>query len=155
MTDSLFCPPSPPYGMCPQFAFSANFRSTLTVEPAFAELENHSSANMFDFSPNSDFGFHGDIFIAETGSIPPGTGATSLVGYKVARIDRSTGGVSDFLAHTSNDMATIFEPNGFNKPIDVKFRGVNMFIADFGVFFPAKTTPGTGKIWKVSRAHGR
>jgi len=153
VTNSLFCPPSPPYGMCPQFAFSNSFRATLTVQPAFAELENHSSANMFDFSPNSGFGFMGDIFIAETGSIPPGTGATSLVGFKVARIDRSTGAVSDFIAHTSNDQATVFEANGFNKPIDVKFRGANMFIADFGVFAPGLSMPGTGKIWMVSRAH--
>ncbi len=153
VTDPLFCPPSPPYGMCPQFAFSNSFRGTLTVQPAFAELENHSSANMFDFSPNSDFGYRGDIFIAETGSLPPGTGATSLIGYKVARIDLSTGGVSDFIAHTSNDIATTFEPNGFNKPIDVKFRSGNMFIVDFGVFAPATPTPGTGKIWMVSRVH--
>ncbi len=139
--------------MCPQFALSNSFRATLTVQPAFAELENHSSANMFDFSPNSGFGFMGDIFIAETGSIPPGTGATSLVGYKVARIDRSTGTVSDFIAHSSSDVATIFEPSGFNKPIDVKFRGVSMFIADFGVFAPATPTAGTGKIWMVSRVH--
>lgn len=108
---------------------------------------------MFDFSPNSGFGFMGDVFVAETGSIPPGTGATSLIGYKVARIDRSTGAVSDFIAHTSNDTATIFEPNGFNKPIDVKFRGSAMFIADFGVFAPAKPTPGSGKVWMVTRDH--
>ena len=153
VTDSLFCPPSPPYGICPQFAFSSSFRAGLTVQPAFAELENHSSANMFDFSPNADFGYMGDIFVAETGSIPPGTGATSLVGYKVARIDRTTGAVSDFIAHTVSDTATIFEPDGFNKPIDVKFQGVDMFIVDFGVFAPAKPTPGTGKIWMVSRVH--
>jgi glucose/arabinose dehydrogenase len=153
VTDRFFCPPRPPYGICPQFAFSEGFRDTLTVQPAFAELENHSSANLFDFSPNSDFGFRGDIFIAETGSIPPGTGATSLVGYKVARIERSTGAVSDFITHPSNDLATIFDPTGFNKPIDVKFRGVDMFIADFGVFVPATPTQGSGKIWMVSRAH--
>jgi glucose/arabinose dehydrogenase len=153
VTNPLFCPPNPPYGMCPQFAFSDSFRASLTVQPAFAQLENHSSANLFDFSPNSGFGFMGDIFIAETGSLPPGTGATTLTGYKVARIDRSDGSVSDFIAHTSNDTSTIFEPAGFNKPIDVKFRGVNMFIADFGVFGPARPTPGTGKIWMVSRTH--
>lgn len=151
--DPFFCPPNPPYGMCPQFAFADSFRNTLKVQPAFAELENHSSANMFDFSPNSGFGFMGDIFIAETGSLPPGTGATTLIGYKVARIDRNTGVVSDFIAHTSNDKATIFEPNGFNKPIDVKFRGTDMYIADFGLFAPATPTPGTGKIWRVSRTH--
>jgi hypothetical protein len=149
----FFCPPNPPYGMCPQFAFSDSFRATLKVQPAFAELENHSSANLFDFSPNAGFGFMGDIFIAETGSIPPGTGATSLIGFKVARIDRLTGAVSDFITHTSNDAATIFEPNGFNKPIDAKFRGANLFIADFGVFAPSTLSPGTGKIWMVSRTH--
>jgi glucose/arabinose dehydrogenase len=153
VTDRLFCPPSPPYGICPQFAFSKRFRDTLTVQPAFAELENHSSANMFDFSPNSNFGFQGDIFIAETGSIPPGTGAKSLVGFKVVRIDRSTGEVSDFITHPSNDMATIFDPTGFNKPIDVKFRGADMFIADFGILTATTLTPRSGKIWMVSRAH--
>ena len=153
VTDPFFCPPSPPYGVCPQFAFSDSFRAGLTVQPAFAELDNHSSANLFDFSTNADFGFRGDIFIAETGSLPPGTGATSLTGYKVARIDRHTGSVTDFITHTSNDTATIFAPDGFNKPIDVKFRGVNMFIADFGVFAPATPLPGSGKIWMVSRAH--
>jgi len=95
----------------------------------------------------------GDIFIAETGSIPPGTGATSLTGYKVARIDRGTGTVSDFITHTASDAATIFQPEGFNKPIDVKFRGPDMFIADFGVFAPGTPTRGTGKIWMVSRSH--
>jgi len=153
VTDSFFCPPSPPYGMCPQFAFSSSFRANLAVQAAFAELENHSSANLFDFSPNADFGFMGDIFIAETGSIPPGTGATSLIGYKVARIDRGTGEVTDFITHTVSDVSTIFRPNGFNKPIDVKFRNGNMFIADFGVFPPAAVTPGSGKIWMVSRTH--
>lgn len=123
VTDSFFCPPSPPYGMCPQFAFSDSFLSKLTVRPAFAELENHSSSNMFGFSPNADFGFMGDIFIAETGAIPPGTSATSLIEFKVPRIDRNAGTVSDFIAHTSNDMATVFAPTGMNKPIDVKFRG--------------------------------
>jgi hypothetical protein len=44
----------------------------------------HGSANMFDFSPTQDFGFKGDIFIAETGSIPTGTGASSFTGFKVA-----------------------------------------------------------------------
>lgn len=154
VTDPFFCPPSPPYGVCPHFALSKSFRDTLTVQPAFAEIENHSSANMFDFSADDDFGYVGDIFIAETGSIPPGTGATSLIGFKVARIDRNTGEVTDFIAHTSSDAATVFAPTGFNKPIDVKFRGDKMFIADFGLFAPASLTPGTGKIWMVSRTHG-
>ena len=91
--------PSP----CPQFAFSDEFRATLKVQPAFAEIpDNHGSANMFDFSTTDDFGFKGDIFIAETGSIPTGTGAETLTGFKVARIDRGSGKVSDFIAHDTS-----------------------------------------------------
>jgi hypothetical protein len=147
VTDPMFCPSG---GPCPQLAFLDSFRNSLTVQPAFSEIEFHSSANMFDFSPNATFGFMGDIFIAETGSLPPGTGATTLTGYKVARINRSTGAVTDFITHTANDQTTIFDPKGFNKPIDVKFHGSNMFIADFGVFPPARFTPGSGKIWMVA-----
>ncbi len=148
VTDPRFCPSGAT--MCPQFVFSNGFRSTLTVQPAFAELELHSSANMFDFSPNAAFGHRGDVFIAETGSIPPGTGATELTGYKVARIDRNTGQVSDFITHPTNTQSEIFVPEGFNKPIDVRFRGPRMFIVDFGVFAPATVTPNSGKIWMVT-----
>ncbi len=149
VTDPFFCPAGA--AMCPQFAFSQDFRSRLTVQPAFAELELHSSANMFDFSGTEAFGFQGDIFIAETGSIPPGTGATALTGYKVARINRGTGQVSDFITHPDNTEAVIFARDGFNKPIDVRFRGPRMFIVDFGVFPPAPLTPNSGKIWMVTR----
>jgi hypothetical protein len=160
VTNPLFCPeprqlppPPPPVlaSPCPQFAFSDQFRAKLKVEPAFAEIELHSSANMFDFSRTEAFGFKGDIFIAETGSIPTGTGARSLTGFKVARIDRQSREVSDFITHPTNEQGVIFEPDGFNKPIDVRFRGPEMFIVDFGVFAPAPVTPNTGKVWKVVR----
>jgi hypothetical protein len=73
-----------------------------------------------------------------------------LTGFKVARIERSTGNVSDFVTHTSNDQAVIFAVAGFNKPIDVRFRGPEMFIVDFGVSNPATPTANSGKIWKVT-----
>jgi hypothetical protein len=168
--DARFCPhgqqpvPPPPTlaSPCPQFAFSTEFRATLKVQPAFAEIpDNHGSANMFDFSRTKDFGFKGDIFIAETGSIPTGTGASTLTGFKVARIDRSSGKVSDFITHNTNNcpvpdpglacsLPIIFGVNGFNKPIDVRFRGSEMFIVDFGVSNPATPTANSGKIWKVT-----
>jgi len=167
-----FCPeelplpngPPPPFVLqreCPQFAFSDSFRKKLTVEPAFAEITFHGSSNMFDFSSTRAFGFKGDIFIGETGSGEPGTGGTNdLIGFKVARIDRNTGHVSDFIFHPST--ANILEPDGLNRPIDVHFRGPEMFIVDFGVAVqPAgpATIPcasgvlacGGGKVWKVTR----
>jgi hypothetical protein len=159
VTNPLFCPtplplPTPPppvlSSRCSQFAFSDSFRAKLKVQPAFAEIELHSSANMFDFSRTEAFGHKGDIFIAETGSIPTGTGATSLTGFKVARIDRRSGLVSDFVTHPTNTPEVIFAPGGFNKPIDVRFRDADMFIVDFGVFAPATPIPNSGKIWKVT-----
>jgi hypothetical protein len=138
---------------CAQFAFSDNFRAKLKVQPAFAEVTFHGSSNMFDFSRTQAFGFNGDIFISQTGAGPPGTGATDLAGYKVARVDRETGQVSDFIFHTCTDNTTacraiIFEPEGLNRPIDVHFRGPEMFIVDFGVAITG--TVGGGKVWKVA-----
>jgi hypothetical protein len=132
------------------------------VQPAFAEIpDNHGSANMFDFSGTAAFGYQGDIFIAETGSIPQGTGATSLTGFKVARIERSTGNVSDFITHNTStcpvpdpglpcSIAIVFAASGFNKPIDVRFRGPEMYVVDFGVSTPAPRVPNSGKIWNVT-----
>jgi hypothetical protein len=137
----------------PEVAFSDQFRAKLKVQPAFAEFgppDVQGSANMFDFSQSDPFGHKGDIFIAQTGSLPPGTGATVLTGYKVSRIDRNTGLVSDFVAHTQNTKENIFVANGFNKPIDVRFRGSEMFIVDFGVSNPGTPTANSGKIWKVT-----
>jgi hypothetical protein len=67
----------------------------------------------------------------------------------VARIDRETGQVSDFIFHectanTTACRAIIFETEGLNRPFDVHFRGPEMFIVDFGA-------PAPGKIWKVTR----
>jgi hypothetical protein len=166
VTDPQFCPPPralptpPPPTLpspCPQFAFSDEFRATLKVQPAFAEIpDNHGSANMFDFSPDQNFGFKGDLFIAETGSIPTGTGASSLTGFKVARVEKGSGKVSDFITHPCTPtpctptLAVVFAAGGFNKPIDVRFHGSEMFIVDFGTSTPAPNTPNSGKIWKVT-----
>jgi hypothetical protein len=129
-----------------------NFRAGLNPLPAFAQFELHSSANKLDFSTSPGFRHVGDIFVAETGSIVPITGADRFVGYKVVRVDRQTGAVHDFVVNTGNTADEIFNPDSLNKPIDVKFDGELMLIADFGVWEPALGLfqPGTGKIWVVS-----
>ncbi len=133
---------------CPDFVLDETFRSGLQVEDAFTELGYHTSANKFDFSTDSMFRFVGDAFVAETGSFVPVTGATELTGYEVVRVDRG-GGVSDFITHKENTVDTVFDPAGFNKPIDVKFRNGAMFVVDLGVFEPGLglTEAGTGKLW--------
>jgi hypothetical protein len=138
---------------CPEFVLDAGFRSTLQVQPAVGELGYHTSANKFDFSTSQQFRHEGDLFVAQTGSFVPVTGATEFTGYKVVRVDRS-GHASDFIVNTGTTAATIFDPHGFNKPIDVKFHRDAMLIVDFGVFEPGLNLqqPGTGKLWVV--CHG-
>ena len=66
------------------------------------------------------------------------------------------GKVQDFIVHTSQTQDVIFNPDGLNKPIDVKFMGSRMLVVDFGVFEPALNllNPTSGKLWVVkAQAH--
>ena len=60
--------------------------------------------------------------------------------------------VTEFIANGGNTSEEIFNPDSFNKPIDIKSRGNSMLIVDFGIFEPGLKLeePGTGKIWTVS-----
>ncbi|HET8632983.1 MAG TPA: hypothetical protein VFL88_02480 [Gemmatimonadales bacterium] len=151
VNDEEFCEELPE---CPDFVLDAAFRQGLTVQPAVTELGYHTSANKFDIATSTQFKHEGDLFVAETGSFVPVTGATEFTGFKVVSVDRG-GHVSDFIVNTGTTAGTIFDPAGFNKPIDVKFQGDAMLIVDFGVFEPGLQLqqPGTGKLWAV--CHGR
>jgi hypothetical protein len=156
VTDPTFCHgegelPIP----CPDFVLAKSFRESLHVQRAFAEPGYHVSANKFDFSTDEKFKFVGDLFLAETGSFVPITGAPQFVGYRVVRVDRQSGQVSNFIVNTGKTAEQIFNPNSFNKPIDVKFKNEIMLIVDFGVFEPGLNIlqAGTGKVWLVS--HGK
>lgn len=151
VTDPLFAQGELPITP-PGFVLDEEFRNSLDVEPAVAQFELHSSANKFDFSPSARFGSEGNLFVAETGSFVPVTGAQAFVGYKVVQVDPETGQVSDFIVNTGDTPEEIFEPTGFNKPIDVKFQDGTMFIVDFGVYEPGLdlAQANTGKVWTVA-----
>ncbi len=156
VTDPLFCRDELLLPDCSHdFLLEEDFRQGLEVRSAFAQLEQHSSANKFDFSPSKRFGDVGDLFVAETGSFVPVTGAERFTGYKVVRVDRETGQTHDFISNVGDELDEVFDPDSFNKPIDVKFMGDLMLIVDFGVFEPGAglAKPGTGKVWVVS--HGK
>jgi len=144
-------------GIPVQAALESKFSSGLQTRPAVAELDNHSSANKFDFSSSRRFGAVGDLFIAETGAFVPITGAQQFSGYKIVRVNPQTGQSSDFIVHPVATPAQIFATGGFNKPIDVRFRDDRMFIVDFGVLEPGLDLmqPGTGKVWVVTSGRSR
>jgi hypothetical protein len=87
----------------------------------------------------------------ETGAFVPVTGAEQFAGYNVVRINRHNGGVTNFIDHNSQSPSVIFLATGFNKPIDVKFRGPVMYIIDLGVYEPGLhlQQAATGKVWIV------
>jgi hypothetical protein len=100
-----------------------------------------------------DFKFIGDLFVVETGSFVPVTGASEFEGYTVVRVNVKKQKVKRFIEHKKKTVEVIFDPEGFNKPIDLKFRENQMYIVDLGVFEPGVNLPqpGTGKVWIVSR----
>ena len=152
VTDPLFCS-AEEIEDCAGFVLDEAFRNSLDVQPAFAQPGNHISGNKFAFSTTTQFGFVGDLFLAETGAFVPSTGAEDFNGYKVSRINRETGEVEDFIVNEGNTAEEIFDPMSFNMPIDVKFVGGVMLVVDFGIFEPGMglAQPGTGKVWAVSR----
>jgi glucose/arabinose dehydrogenase len=123
----------------------------------FAFFDDHVSTDGFDFSSSDQFRFVGDAFVAETGSIPPFTGAEGFFGYRVTRVDMETGKVTVFLANKSGVPAFVSGKPGINKPIDVKFdpdHPEQMFVLDFGAFLPPDTVqPNSGVVWLVVRGH--
>ncbi len=142
-------------GMTVQPVFASSFSKSLNVKPAVTELGNHTAVGKFDISTDPQFGPVGDLFVARTGSLPPGTGATSLVGYDVVSVNPQTGKVSEFLTHNGISPDVIFNPSSLDKPIDVRFHNNKMFIVDFGVFNtsqPGGIEPYTGKVWIVTRS---
>lgn len=126
--------------------------STLIVQPAFAEMGYHTSANKFDFLTSGD-SKRSATFLWPKRIIGPGhrRGRPGRLQYKVVPVDRSSRTVSDLIAHTRDEVDVIFDPTGFNKAIDVKFNAGVMFIVDFGVFEPGLNIQqnGTGKVWVV------
>jgi hypothetical protein len=153
VTDPMFAQgelPIPP----PGFVLDENFRNSLEVGTAFTEFGDdiHASYNKFDFSTDPQFGSVGDLFIAATGAIVPTTGAQEFTGYEVDQVDRATGEASDIITQKEDTPENIFDPNGFNKPIDIKFLDGTMLIVDFGVFEPGigLSQAGTGKVWTLT-----
>jgi glucose/arabinose dehydrogenase len=125
-----------------------------------AKFGVHSSADGLDFSRSQGFGHVGQAFIALLGDEAPGTGKLlHAVGFKVVRVDVSSGVIEDFAVNKGrhNGPASKIKTGGLERPVSVKFNstGDELYIVDFGVILHdkvgAKPQKGTGVIWKVSR----
>lgn len=149
-SDPLFCQsPTLTAADCPRPIFDDAFRASLTVQPAFSSVGLFVSVTGFEPSTSPAFGFAGDLFVTESGSFGPQTGAFSFTGYKVSRIDRVTGAEVDFVVNQGSTPEELFVPESMNKPVSVAFRGDELAIVDLGVLEPGINLfqSGTGKVW--------
>jgi glucose/arabinose dehydrogenase len=131
-------------------------------QPA-ALLGVHSSSNGMDFSRNPEFGHSGEAFIAQFGDMAPGVGKVlSPVGFKVVRVDVSSGVIHDFAVNrgTTNGPASRLGTGGLERPVAVRFgpSGAALYVVDFGVMTIGEQGPqprdGTGVLWRITRSDG-
>lgn len=142
-----------------------------SVQPLLAELPSvppkaaalfgvHASANGFDFSRSSNFGYAGQAFVSQFGDMVPVVGKTLVpVGFKVVTVDPKTGVIHDFAANVgdTHGPASWAGHGGLERPIDAQFTpdGRTLYIVDFGVMTVRESgmqpVPGTGVVWRITR----
>ncbi len=155
--DALFCQSSVLTAAdCPRPVFDAAFSDGLTVAPAFGAVGLFVSVTGFEPSTSEAFGFVGDLFVTESGAFAPQTGAFEFTGYKVTRIDRTTGAEVDFVVNEGSTPEELLDADGFNKPVMAAFVGDTLAIVDLGVLEPGIDLfqSATGKVWLLSRRTG-
>ncbi len=128
-----------------------------------AILGVHASANGFDFSRSAAFGHVGEAFIAEFGDIAPSSGKVlGPVGFKVVRVDVTTGRIEDFLVNAGahNGPASRVGGTGIERPVAARFdpSGEALYVVDFGVMTVGPKGPAprreTGVLWRITRPGG-
>jgi len=125
-----------------------------------AVLGVHASANGFDFSRSNDFGYMDEAFVAEFGDMAPNVGKVEFpVGFKIVRVNTSTGVVRDFVVNKGkrNGPASWLRKGGLERPVAVKFdpTGKALYVVDFGILRMTAKGPepqvNTGTIWRITK----
>lgn len=125
-----------------------------------ALLAVHSSSNGCDISHSARFGHVGQAFVAQFGDQAPIVGKTwAPVGFKVVRVDLTSGVVRDFAVNDSKHQGPASRRGlrGLERPISARFddEGGALYIVDFGVMTMddegAHPQPRTGALWRIAR----
>ena len=120
----------------------------------------HSSADGFDFSRSSQFGYVGEAFVALFGDEAPSVGKIlHPVGAKVVRVDVGNGLIQEFAVNKGRQggPASKIGGNGLERPVAARFNpaGNALYVVDFGVMLQSKKgarpQQGTGVLWRIVR----
>jgi len=135
------------------------------VEQPLVRLPPHSGVAKIDFSRSSQFGFEGQMFVAEVGDLQPITGrGKGHPGFQVCRVDPLTGDSATFFRTRPDALGTpgmeYVNTAGPKRPVDVRFsrEGDALYVADLGsMMVGTGATPmahpfaSSGVIWRISR----
>lgn len=107
------------------------------VEEPFMTRPKHAAVTKFDFSKNNEFGYQGDMFLAEFGAGVPITGTEQVqVGQQVVRINPATREVNAFFTAKSEALgpegAEYIVTAGPKHPVEAQFSpdGLSLYIVD-------------------------
>jgi glucose/arabinose dehydrogenase len=130
-----------------------------TPPKPLATFQTHAAANGFSFSPNGDFGQHGDAFVACFGDLAPITTlkrSLTPAGFKVVRVNMKTGQVSDFAVNRLAGPASKLPHRGFERPSHVEFGPDGaLYVVDYGEIAIAlergaiRMPTATGVLWRI------
>jgi glucose/arabinose dehydrogenase len=157
LTQEDFKPPGKP-----PLTFLLTAHPNIPPKPV-AVLGVHSSSNGLDFSRHPAFGHVGEAFVAQFGDMAPGAGKVlHPVGFKVVRVDVTTGVIADFAVNegSTNGPASWLGSGGLERPVAVRFdpSGTSLYVVDFGVMTVSPQGPApqpdTGVLWRVTREAG-
>ncbi|MCK6548740.1 PQQ-dependent sugar dehydrogenase [Myxococcota bacterium] len=125
-----------------------------------AYLAVHSSSDGLDFSRNDEFGYSGQVFIAQFGDQAPAVGKVfAPVGFRIVRVDVATGVIADFAVNRADASgpASKLGLGGLERPVALRFdpSGRTLFVVDFGELVVDGHTltprPKTGVLWAIRR----
>ena len=146
----------PPRRKRPQFLLASH--PNRPPDPA-AIFAVHSSADGFDFSRSSQFGYTGDAFVALFGDEAPAVGKVlHPVGAKVVRVDVRSGLIEEFAVNKGRKTGPASKTggHGFERPVAARFApaGNALYVVDFGVMTHSKKgaqpRPGSGVVWRIT-----
>lgn len=158
VTDERFRPEGKPQ---PEFLMAEH----PPVEKPIATIDHHQGVTKMDFSTSAEFGYEGQMFLAEVGDMTPITGAHQQPrGFQVVRVDVNAGRVEPFFRAKRSALGPrnleYTVTAGPRRPVDVRFArdGREMYVVDIGAITVMPTIvpsvqphPGTGVIWRIVR----
>jgi glucose/arabinose dehydrogenase len=130
------------------------------VGPAEILLDPHTGETKMDFCRSDEFGYCGELFLAQWGTYAPLNSARPEDlnrGCQIVRINMETRAIVPFMHNRKPGAATAQGCGGIDHPVDCKFSldGRSLYVLDFGVSRITKSHvqafAHTGVLWQITR----